>query len=424
MKAHHAIWHPNTQMSEWERFSEIVQGDGMWLIDSTGHRMMDAVASMWCNVWGHSETQLIEALREQAARLQHAPLFNLTHQPAQRLAQHMLDMCPDMDGVFYSDNGSTAMEAAFKMAVQYWSNQGETGRNRLAGLRNGYHGDTLGAMLVSGNSFFGRFQSMAAPYPRFDIPGYDAPSEDWARCTGEIGEIIESDDTLAAVVMESGAQVAGGALIYPHGFQRDISSMCRKAGILMIADEVATGLGRLGSMTEYTSQESAPDIVAYSKMLTGGYLPMAATLATKKVRDAFRGEYDKEMHLFHGHTFTGNPLAAAVACRNLELYRERNLIQHVNDMSKILSESLTCMDNHQRVRDIRCKGMLASIHLEWEPPQGSSANRTIYEAGRKNGVYLRTLGNTILVVPPLAISGDEIAEMVSRINATIRDILR
>ena len=417
-----AVWHPNTQMSEWEHFDQIVRGDGMWLVDSTGHRMMDAVASMWCNVWGHSEPELIEALSRQAAQLQHAPLFNLSHPPAQLLAEYMLDICPGMESVFYSDNGSTAMEVAFKMAVQYWGNQGDADKTGLVGLSNGYHGDTLGAMMVGSTKFFERFSGMVQQRPAFNVPGRDSAPEAWNRCLDGVAERAETDTTLAAIIMESGAQVAGGPTIYPEGFQSGISRICRKNDVLLVADEVATGLGRLGSLAEYDAQNSRPDMVAYSKMLTGGYLPLAATLTTGRIRDAFGGSYDDNTHMFHGHTFTGNPLAAALACRNLELYKERSLVKHVRQMSGVMDECLAGMNHAHTVQNVSHKGLLAGIGLDWEPPRGSSANRIIYGYGRKNGVYLRTLGNTVLVVPPLAISGDDLEQMLSRIDATIRDI--
>ncbi len=417
------VWHPNTQMAEWDRFHSIERGEGMWLVDANGHRMLDAVASMWCNVWGHSEPELVSALASQAARLQHAPLFNLTHPPAEALAGHVLEVCPGMDGVFYSDNGSTATEAAFKMAVQYWNNQGASERLRIAGLEGGYHGDTLGAMAAGySDAFFGRYEAMTPRGVTLRMPRPGGGPEEWDACVQDAAATLEEDQTLAALVMESGAQVAGGARIYPDGFQREITRLCRKNDVLVICDEVATGLGRLGAMAEYSRQGAAPDIAAYGKMLTGGYLPLAATLATGRVREAFLGGYDDNMHLFHGHTYTGNPLAAAVACRNLELYAERRLIRRVRRTSKLLEELLAGAGEMDAVAGVSRGGLLAGIRLDWEPPAGRSANHVIYHAGRKNGVYLRTLGSTVLLVPPLAVGGDELAMMVSRVLNTVRDV--
>lgn len=417
------VWHPNTQMSEWGGFGTIVRGEGMWLVDSDGRRMLDAVASMWCNVWGHSEPELVSALARQAERLQHAPLFNLTHPPAEKLAGHLLRMCPEMDCVFYSDNGSTAMEAAFKMAVQYWSNQGAAEKARIAGLEGGYHGDTLGAMAAGYSAgFFGRYEGMIPQGVRLRMPKPGDGPEEWDACLDETASILENDETLAAVAMESGAQVAGGARIYPPRFQRDMADLCRRNDVLVIFDEVATGLGRLGAMAEYSRQGAAPDIVSYSKMLTGGYLPMAATLATGRVREAFLGEYGESRHLFHGHTYTGNPLAAAVACRNMEMYGERSLLEHVRRISGEFGGLVRVAEDMDVVSEVRHEALLAGIRLDWEPPAGHSANYILYHIGRKNGVYLRTLGSTILVVPPLAIGEEELRQMASGVLDTVRDV--
>lgn len=416
------IWHPNTQMSEWDKFDTIVSGEGMWLVDSDGHRMLDVVASMWCNVWGHSEPELVDELVQQARKLQHAPLFNLTHPSAERLAELLTGICPRMESVFYSDDGSTAMESAFKMAVQYWNNQGATRKVRIVGLDGGYHGDTLGAM-TAGHSpnFFGRYEAMTTGGAALRMPRPGDGAEEWDICLEEAAAVLE-DDTIAALVIESGAQVAGGARIYPPRFQRRLTEMCHKRDILVICDEVATGLGRLGAMAEYSRQEATADIVSYSKMLTAGYLPMAATLATKRVQDEFEGNHEENRHLFHGHTYTGNPLAAAVACKNLEMYQERRLLNHVRHMSAEFGQLLRAAEDSDIVLEVRHEAMLAGIRLDWKPPAGHSANHTLYHIGRKNGIYLRTLGSTILMVPPLAVNEDELRQMVSGVLSTIKDI--
>lgn len=416
------VWHPNTQMAEWDKFCSIQHGEGMWLVDSAGHRMLDAVASMWCNVWGHSEQELVHAISRQAGHIQHSPLFNVTHQPAEDLAEHLLDMCPGMHGVFYSDNGSTATEAAIKMAIQYWNNQGAGQKIHTVGLEGGYHGDTLGAMSAGySDTFFGRYSGIIPQGIRLRVPH---GTEDMEDCIREAAHILENNYTLAAIIMESGAQVAGGARIYPRRFQQEITRLCHKNDILVICDEVATGMGRLGAMAEYVRQDVRPDIAAYGKMLTGGYLPLAATLATSRIYDAFLGEYHENLHLFHGHTYTGNPLAAAVACRNMELYAERRLIKQIARTSHILGQTLSEASGMHGISHVSHAGLLAGIYLDWKPPQHHSANYVIFQAGRKNGVYLRTLGNIILVVPPLAMEEDDLYIMVSRILDTIRDVVK
>lgn len=427
------VWHPNTQMNEWDCFDRITSAKGMWLVDSNRRRMIDAVASMWCNVWGHSDAELVGAIVSQTKKIQHTPLFNLTHGPAEDLATGLIGISPGMHRVFYSDNGSSAMEVAVKMALQYWDNQeGEEKRNRIATLENGYHGDTFGAMSVGYvPEFFGRFRhhlfaATRLPVPdTYRTPGGLTPSEHQDHCLDMIESVLSRDDT-AAFVMESGAQVAGGVRIYPKGFQRKIGRMCKQYGVLLVLDEIATGFGRLGSMVQYVEQECSPDIVAYGKMLTGGYLTMAATLATKRVHDSFLGEFGDSKHLFHGHTYAGNPVAAAAADKNLRMYRKRRLIEKIQKTSSIFEEYRQRFMEHEVVGDVRHKGMLMGIDLvsdrkKKKPVRSkTSLNKILYEEGRRHGIYLRSLGNILLLVPPLAISESDLHVLLERALKTVR----
>ena len=427
------VWHPNTQMKEWGTFTEIVKAKGVWLVDSNGTRLIDGVASMWCNVWGHSKLELVNAIKNQSKKIQHSSMFNLTNQPAEKLAENLVKISPGMHNVFYSDNGSSAMEIAFKMALQYWNNIGEKKKTKIMTLENGYHGDTFGAMAVGYvPEFFNKFknqlfQTIQIPVPRkYRIPNGCSYRDYQEFCTDKIEKEFSKDNKIAAFVMESGAQVAGGVNIFPKGFQRKISKLCKKYGVLLVLDEIATGFGRLGSMIQYTEQKSIPDIVAYGKMLTGGYLTMAATLANKKVYDSFLGEFHEWKHLFHGHTFTGNPLAAAVANENLRLYRKNNLIKKIQKTSKIFEEYYEKIAELDMVGDIRHKGMLMGIELVKNKKTKipihpkKSINKIFFEEGKKNGIYLRTLGNIVMIVPPLAISEKELDLLLSRTINTIK----
>ena len=409
----------------------------MWLTDYNGNKMIDAVASMWCNVWGHSKPELIRALHSQSKKLQHSPMFNLTNEPGEKLASTLVKISPGMNRVFFSDNGSSAMEIAFKMALQYWTNKGIKGKTLIATLENGYHGDTFGAMSVGYvpeffKEFKGKlFQTARLPVPnRYRIPKGFSFSDYYNYCLEKIEEKLSQTESVAALVMESGAQVAGGALIYPDGFQKEISQICKKYDVLLVLDEVATGLGRLGSMTEYSSQNSKPDIVSFGKMLTGGYLSMAATLATKKIYDSFLGEFDEQKHLFHGHTYTGNPLAASVANENLRLYQKNRLIEKIRGTSKVFQRHHAEIESLDMVGDIRHKGMLMGIELVKDKGNKvpitakRSLNRIFYKEGKKNGIYLRTLGNTVLLVPPLAISKAEMDILITRTVKTIKSAKR
>ncbi len=430
-----SVWHPNTQMREWPGFEKIVRGEGMWLVDSEGRKMIDGVASMWCNVWGHSDRDMIRAISRQASRLQHSPMFNLTNEPAEALAKRLVGISPGMHRVFFSDNGSSAMEAAFKMALQYWKNIGEPGKAKIATLENGYHGDTFGAMSVGYvPEFFEKFRAQLFDTLQFPVPNrYRAPEgvdpgDLEGMCLEKIERALSADDGIAAFVMESGAQVAGGAVIFPSGFQSRIQKLCKEHNVLFVLDEIATGFGRLGSMVQYTEQKSSPDIVAYGKMLTGGCLTMAATLATGRVYDSFLGRFDDGVHLFHGHTYTGNPIAAAAAVENLRLYEKRRLIQRISETSRVFARYAQEISEIDAVGDVRHKGMLMGIELVSDKSKKTPAryprsiNRIFFEKGRQNGVYLRTLGNVVMIVPPLAISQEELATLMQRTIQTIRDV--
>ena len=428
-----SIWHPNTQMKEWTSFDTITKGKGVWLIDSNGNKIIDAVGSMWCNVWGHSNSQLVKAITKQTKQIQHSSLFNLTNEPVEKLAKNLIKISPGMNKVFYSDNGSSAMEIAIKMALQYWSNIGETKKTQIATLENGYHGDTFGAMSVGYvPEFFGKFKKQLFSTIQFPVPNkYRIPKGftllDYQNyCLDKIEKRFSKNNDIAAFIMESGAQMAGGVIIYPKDFQRKISKLCKKYDILFVLDEIATGFGRLGSMTQYQEQKSIPDIVAYGKMLTGGYLTMAATLANKKIYDSFSGEFDDWKHLFHGHTYTGNPIAAAVANENIYMYEKYNLIKKIQKTSKIFSKYYQEILDIDIVGDIRHKGMLMGIELvsnkEKKIPirTKKSINKVFFEEGKKQGIFLRTLGNIVMIVPPLSIKENELEMLLSRTVKTIQ----
>ena len=439
MKSRSPLWHPNTQMSEWTSFPEIVSAKGMWLYDSKGGKMLDGVASMWCNVWGHSKSELVSEIIKQTKILQHTPLFNLTHPSAEKLSKKLLQFNPKMKSVFFSDNGSTAMEIAIKIALQYWRNIGENKKTNVATLENGYHGDTFGAMSVGYvPEFFSKFRSKLFsttqfPVPRTVIVGSNTKksSKEYAEyCLSKIEDKLEKDNSIAAFVMESGAQMAGGVIIYPKNFQKRISQICKKNDVLFVLDEIATGFGRLGSMIEYQSQNSTPDIVSFGKMLTGGYQTFAATLTTKKINDSFLGEFSQFKHLFHGHTYTGNPTAAALSLKNLELYKKYHLIEKIQKTSKIFKDRLDDISNLDLVGEIRHQGMVMGIELvqnkNSNKPLSSniSINKLVFEEGRKHQIYFRTLGNNIMLVPPLDISQKDLNFLIDGTISTIKSLSR
>ena len=420
-------------MKEWSSFDTISKGKGIWLIDAKGNKIIDAVGSMWCNVWGHSNPQLIKAITKQSKQIQHSSLFNLTNEPVERLAKNLIKISPGMNKVFYSDNGSSAMEIAIKMALQYWKNIGDTKKTQIATIENGYHGDTFGAMSVGYvPEFFGKFKKQLFSTIQFPVPNeYRLPkgftlSDYQNHCLEKIEKRFSKNNDIAAFIMESGAQMAGGVIIYPKGFQKKISQLCKKYNILFVLDEIATGFGRLGSMVQYQDQKSIPDIVAYGKMLTGGYLTMAATLANKKIYDSFSGDFNDWKHLFHGHTYTGNPIAAAVANENLQMYEKHNLIKKVQKTSKIFEKYSQEILGIDIVGDVRHKGMLMGIELVSNKKRKTpirtkkSINKVFFEEGKKQGIYLRTLGNIVMLVPPLSIQENELELLLKKTIKTIQ----
>ena len=439
MKSDSSVWHPNTQMSEWTTFPKITSAKGMWLYDSKGGKMLDGVASMWCNVWGHSKSELVSEIIKQTKIIQHTPLFNLTHPSAEKLSKKLLKLNPKMKSVFFSDNGSTAMEIAIKIALQYWHNVGENKKTNVATLENGYHGDTFGAMSVGYvPEFFSKFRSKLFSTIQFPVPrtiSSGTPKKTSSKeyeeyCLSKIEDKLEKDNSIAAFVMESGAQMAGGVIIYPKNFQKKISQICKKNDVLFVLDEIATGFGRLGSMVEYQSQNSTPDIVSFGKMLTGGYQTFAATLTTKKINDSFLGKFSEFKHLFHGHTYTGNPTAAALSLKNIELYEKYHLIEKIQKTSTVFENRVNDISNLDMVGEIRHKGMVMGIELvqnkNSNKPLSSktSINKLVFDEGRKHQIYFRTLGNIIMLVPPLAISQKDLNFLIDGTISTIKSISR
>jgi len=437
MKTRSYVWHQNTQMSERPKFPKIIRGEGMWLIDEDGNRFLDGVASMWCNVWGHSKKELINAIIKQTKKLQHSSSFNFTNEPVEILAKKLVKLSPNMTNVFFSDNGSTAMEVAIKIALQYWKNHDIKNKTKIATLKNGYHGDTFGAMSVGYvPEFFSKFRGKLFPTIQFPVPQNNlipknmTNNEFEQQCLSNIEKKLESDDSIAAFIMESGAQMAGGVVIYPKNFQKMIGRICKKNNVLLVLDEIATGFGRLGSMIEYKSQNCAPDIVSFGKMLTGGYLTFAATLTTKKIYDSFLGKFSETKHLFHGHTYTGNPISAALSLKNLELYKKYNLINKIQKTSKIFQDRIGEIHNLDLVGSVRHKGMVMGIELVKNKKSKKpftadhSINKIVFEEGQKNNIYFRTLGNIVMLVPPLAISQKDLNFLLDGTIKTITALSR
>jgi adenosylmethionine-8-amino-7-oxononanoate aminotransferase len=429
------VWHPYTQMKDWIHQNNnkiIVKGKGFYLIDSDGNKYLDGIASMWCNVWGHGQNEVTDAMIKQVKTLQHSTLFGLGNEPSVNLAENLLKISKGMDRVFYTDNGSTAIEVALKMALQYYANVGKSEKNRFISIENGYHGDTVATMSVGYiNKYFGAYKPLLTPVFRAPSPLFKnnkLKKEDYKKYESKefIDSCIEKTENIfkkyskkcCALIMESGAQIAGGVIIYPDNYQKRIGELCQKYDVLLILDEIATGFGRLGNMVEYVAQNSTPDIVCFGKALTAGYFPLAVTLTTNKIYESFLGDYSENKQFYHGHTFTGNPIGCATAIANIEEYQRQNLIQQIRENSKHISKRLKELETYGIIADIRHKGLLTGIELEknGKPIEvlkyNQRLNYFVMEESLKMGVFLRSLGNIMMFIPPLAISRQELDKII------------
>ena len=431
------VWHPFTQMQEWEREEQIViaRGEGCWLIDTDGNRYLDGVAAMWTNVHGHCRRELNDALKEQVDRLEHSTLLGLGSEQSIILAARLAEITPaGLDRFFYSDNGSTAMEVAVKMAYQYQVHMGRPERSRFVTFRHAYHGDTLGAVSVGGIGIYHTtfkplmFETVQAPAPycyRCEL-GCNKDTCNM-ECVDSLEGLINCNaDKVAGLVIEPLVQGAGGMIVQPAGFLRRVRELCDRYDILMIVDEVATGFGRTGEMFACNHENVVPDIMAISKGIAAGYLPLAATVTSDKVYSAFLGSYSELKTFFHGHTFTGNPLACAVALKSLQLFQQDNLLAELQPKIAWLKKRLNDFVLLPHVGDVRQCGMAAGIELvahketgtpyPWEESIGI---RVCLEA-RKRGVFSRPLGNTIVIFPPLVISNSELDLLLNVLQEAIQ----
>jgi adenosylmethionine-8-amino-7-oxononanoate aminotransferase len=437
------IWHPFTQMRDWEADDPIVivRGEGSYLIDSEGNRYLDGVASMWANVHGHCRKEINAAVKEQVDRLEHSTLLGLANDKSAILGKRLVDITPPgLCKVFYSDNGSTAMEIAVKMAFQYQRQRGEkfAAKSKFITFRNAYHGDTIGAVSVGGIDTFHAvfrpllFPTVQAPSPycyRCESSGTGDADTCGQLCLLELERLMaENAGETAALVIEPLVQGAGGMIVQPPGFVRSVRELCDKYDILMIADEVAVGFGRTGSMFACEKEGVTPDIMALSKGLTAGYLPLAATLTTREIYEAFLGEYSELKTFFHGHTFTGNPIACAAALAGLELFKRDRLLESLPEKIDYISGRLRSISRLRHVGDVRQAGMIGGIELvknretkEPYPWQEKLGVRVCLEA-RKHGIFLRPLGNVIVIFPPLSISIEELAILLDGIEASIKEV--
>ena len=412
----------------------VESGQDFYFIDENGQKYLDGIANMWCNVWGFNENRITRGMIDQIRKIPHSTIFGLTNDKSIKLSAEFLKLTKGMSKIFYTDNGSSAIESALKMATQYWSNQGNYTKSRFLSIKSSYHGDTIGAMSVGYvDTYFRKYKRLlmktkTIPKPSSTMLCVTSDNYDIKELLEKTEKIIEENSEKSiALVMESGAQIAGGVTIYPSGYQEKIAEICRKNNILFILDEIATGFGRLGNMIEYLAQNSIPDIACFGKAITGGYFPLAITVASEKIYKEFEANWMEQKQLFHGHTYAGHPVGCAAVIENLKMYHENHLINKIRDNSKYLSKRIQEFSRFQIVKNIRGKGLLAAFDLINRGTQISNINgipTSIYvmRESLRRGVYLRSLGSTILFIPPLAIDKDSLEKIISTQYEIVADI--
>ena len=402
------LWHPFTQQQGWVEEEPVIveRAEGSTLIDTAGRRYVDGVSSLWCNVHGHHHPGIDAAVRTQLDQVAHSTMLGLTHPGAIRLARRLVDLAPEgLTRVFYSDSGSTATEIGLKMAFQYWRQRGEEGarRTRFISLRHAYHGDTIGSVSVGGIDLF---HSTYRPLLFDCLKAEPGDVGDMARLFGEHpGEI-------AAVIMEPLVQGAAGMLVHPPGYLSAVRELCDEQGALLICDEVATGFGRTGRMFACEHEHVAPDVLCVAKGLTGGYLPLAATLATEAIYEGFLGAFEEFRTFFHGHTYTGNPLACAAALASLDVFEEERTLERLGPKIELLEQLLEPIAARSTVAEVRRCGTMTGIQLADFPVELRMGHRVTLEA-RRRGAIIRPLGDTVVLMPPLSISERDLKRLVT-----------
>ncbi|MCH8028851.1 MAG: adenosylmethionine--8-amino-7-oxononanoate transaminase [Candidatus Dadabacteria bacterium] len=431
------IWHPFTQMREYEKTEPVVveRGEGVYLIDSEGRRYIDGVSSLWVTIHGHRVPEIDRAIKDQVDNISHSTLLGNTNPPAAELAKELVELCPPgIEKVFYSGDGASAVEVALKMAFQYWLHKGKPEKRKFVCLENGYHGDTLGAVSVGGIDIFHAtfepllFETFKAPsYYCYRCPlGLSYPGCDLA-CAGEHEKILaEHSEEIAAVIFEPYVQAAGGMIVSPPGYIKKVSDACNKHNVLLILDEVATGFGRTGKMFACEHEGVTPDIMVLGKGLTGGYLPLSATLVTQEVYDAFLGEYDEFKTFFHGHSYAGNPLGCAAALGNLEAFRNNDTLRNLQPKIDLFERELREFGGLAHVGDVRSKGLMAGVELVEDKstkapyPPVEKMGWKVAERAREEGVMIRPLGNVVVLMPPIGIGNEQLKELLGVTYRAIR----
>ena len=407
------VWHPFTQMRGWQSEDApiIERAEGTTLFDTDGNAYIDGVSSLWCNVLGHRHPAIDAAVKAQLDKVAHTTMLGLSHPGAIELAQRLVQIAPPgLSRVFFSDNGSTAAEVALKMAFQHFQHSGHPQRDQFACLRMSYHGDTLGSVSVGGIDLFHTLFRPLLFDAHMAEPGDAA---DLARVLAEHG------DRIAAVIMEPLVQGAAGMIVHPPGYLRAVRELCDRHGALQICDEVATGFGRTGTMFACEQEGVAPDLLCVAKGITGGYLPLAATLASERIYEGFLGRHEQYRTFFHGHTYTGNPLACAAAIASLEVFEHERTLETLQPKIARLTELLAPIADLPHVAEVRQRGFMVGIEIEGFDPAVRTGHRITLEA-RNRGAIIRPLGDVVVLMPPLAIETEDLERLVAITHEAIQ----
>ena len=401
------IWPPYTQVQTSDLPIKIIRGEGAHLYDENGDRYIDGISSWWTNIYGHAHPYIAEKIFEQAKKLEQVIFSGFTHEPAEQLAERLLQRIPFHSKIFYSDNGSTAVEVGIKMALQYWSNKGQP-RNKIIAFRDAYHGDTFGAMSVSGRGVFTRpFQSLL-----FDVIFIDTPNKgNQQEVITQLQSVIahSSGSEIAAFIFEPLVLGSGGMLMYSDKLLNELIGICRQHNVLTIADEVMTGFGRTGKFLATDHCKNKPDIISLSKGITGGFLPFAATTCTQDIFDVFLSD-EKSKMFFHGHSYTANPLGCAAAIASLDLFETKDTFENIDRIGKLHSEFALTIQNHTAVREVRQWGTILAIELNAGGATGylNNIRDKAYRFFIDRKIILRPLGNVLYILPPYCISSGDL----------------
>ncbi|NDI36257.1 adenosylmethionine--8-amino-7-oxononanoate transaminase [Chengkuizengella sediminis] len=429
------VWHPFTQMKDYENQDHVLieKAEGIYLYDADGNQYYDTVSSWWVNTHGHSHPRIRAAIDKQMSEMDHVMFSGFTHRPAIELSEKLVEITPEgLNKVFFSDNGSTAVEVALKMSFQYWLHLGKKEKNKFVFLDNSYHGDTIGAVSVGGVELFHSvfkpllFDSykVSSPNPFVWSQQKGASEEEAVSiCLEEVRTLFEEkSEEIAGFVIEPLVQAAGGMIVYPPSYLIGIRQLCDEFDIHLIADEVAVGFGRTGRLFACEHAGISPDLMCLSKGLTAGVMPLSVTLSTLKIFDAFYDEYETYKTFFHGHSFTGNPLACAVALENLQIFEDNKVIDSIQATSEYLQHRFREFGKLKHIGNVRGIGMIAAMDIFEDKTKGISyaANKRtgyqVYLTGLKHGLVMRPLGDTIYVWLPLCTTIDDIDQILYKIN--------